>query len=95
LTVHSGAAMLFPAMALVVWLLIRGLPGRAAKVASVALPVFVGSLACWTAISAAIVALKRAGAGAASLIPLGGLMVFHALAAYQIDRRPLPDLQPA
>ena len=37
LTVHYGAAILFPAMALMVWLLIRGLSGRAATVAKVAL----------------------------------------------------------
>jgi hypothetical protein len=144
MTVHYGAAILFPTMALVVWLLLRGLPGRAAAVARVALPVFavlfgvyeanvgiagglaadagsratfdaivsspvvgesgiflsVGSIAWWTAISGAILALRQAGASAASLVLLGigGLMVFHALAgpfalvalaaaAYLIERR--------
>jgi len=146
LAVHYGAAVLFPAMALVVWLLIRDLPGRAANVARYALPVYavaygvfeavmgigtgvivqagggrdavdailtspivgdggvfvsVGSIAWWIAISAAIMALKRAGAGRASLVllGLGGLMVFHSMAvgpaalvclsaaAYLIERR--------
>ncbi len=41
LGVHLGAAVLFPAMALVVWLLIRDLSGRAATVARFALPVYV------------------------------------------------------
>ena len=143
LTVHYGAAILFPAMALVVWLLLGDLSGRAATVARVALPVFavfygayeavfgiagglaadagsraafdaiitspitgepglfisVGSLAWWTAISAAILALRRAGAGTASLVLLGigGLLTFHviggpvalvslAAAAYLIER---------
>ncbi len=155
LTVHYGAAILFPAMALVVWLLLRDLSSRAATVARFALPVYavfygvyetvmgvatgvvadtgnsltgaeregvadavnniltspivgdggvfasVGSIAWWIAISAAIVALKQAGAGRAALVllGLGGLMVFHALAvgpaalvclsaaAYLIERR--------
>ena len=152
LTVHYGAAILFPAMALVIWLLIRGLPGQAATVARIAGPVFVvfygvyealvgiagglvadagsrealeaivsspivgesglfsavGSIALWTAISGAILALRRARAGTASLVLLamGGLMVFHSIAgpfalvslaatAYLITRRPLPTLQPA
>jgi hypothetical protein len=144
LAVHYGAAILFPAMALVVWLLIRDLPGRAATVARMALPVFavvygvyealvgiggglaadagsraafeaivesrivgegglfvaVGSIAWWTAIAGAILALRRAGAGTASLVLLGigGTLVFHpisgsvalvalAAAAYLITRR--------
>ena len=153
LAVHYGGAVLFPLMALVIWLLIRDLPGRAATVARIALPVYavfyglyealvgiasgiaadagsaaavdaifsspivgesgvfasVGSIAWWIAISGAIVALRRAGAGRASLVllGLGGLMVFHALvigpialvalaaAAYLIERRPLPALAPA
>jgi hypothetical protein len=155
LTVHYGAALLFPAMALVVWLLLRGLSSRAATVARFALPVYavfygvyetvmgvatgvaaqtgnglsgaeregvadvvnniltsrivgdgglfssVGSIAWWVGISAAIMALRQAGASRASLVllGLGGLMVFHALAvgpaalvclsaaAYLIERR--------
>ena len=158
LTVHYGGAVLFPLMALVIWLLIRDLPGRAATVARIALPVYavvygvfeavmgiasgivagtgdglsraeeqgvaeavngilsspivgdggvfssVGSIAWWVAISGAIMALRHAGAGRASLIllGLGGLMVFHALligpaalvclaaAAYLIERRRQP-----
>ena len=38
--VHLGGAILFPAMALVVWLLIRDLSSRPATVARVALPVY-------------------------------------------------------
>lgn len=154
LMVHLGGAVLFPAMALVVWLLIRDLSSRPATVARVALPIYavfygvfeavmgiatgvlahagndlegaerqglaeainsiptspivgesgvfssVGSIAWWVAISAAILALKRAGASRASLVLLGigGLMVFHSLlgpialpalaaAAYLIERR--------
>jgi drug/metabolite transporter (DMT)-like permease len=154
LIVHLGAAVLFPAMALVVWLLIRDLSSRPATVARIALPIFavfygvfeavmgiaagvlanagkdlggaerqglaeaintiptspivgesgvfcsVGSIAWWVAISAAIMALKQAGASRASLVLLGigGLMVFHSLfgpialpalaaAAYLIERR--------
>ena len=41
LGVHFGAAVLFPAMGLVVWLLIRDVSGRAATVARFALPVYV------------------------------------------------------
>jgi hypothetical protein len=40
LIVHYGGAVGFPLMALVIWLLIRGLPGRAATVARFALPVY-------------------------------------------------------
>ena len=154
LAVHLAGAVLFPAMALVVWLLLRDVPGRAATVARVALPVYavfylvfeavmgiavgvlanagqdfegarrqglaeaintiptspivgesgifcaVGSIAWWVAVSAAIMALNRAGASRASLILLGigGTMVFHSLlgpialpalaaAAYLIERR--------
>lgn len=38
--VHYGGVILFPLMALVLWLLIRDLPGRAATVARFALPVY-------------------------------------------------------
>jgi drug/metabolite transporter (DMT)-like permease len=40
LIVHLGGAVLFPAMALVVWLLIRDLSSRPATVARIALPVY-------------------------------------------------------
>jgi hypothetical protein len=153
LIVHYGGAVGFPAMALVIWLLIRDLPGRAATIARCALPVYavfygvwealfgiatgivadagnsvngaeregaeaafdaivtsplvgepgvfvsIGSLAWWTAISAAILALKHAGVGRSALIllGLGGLMAFHvpigppalvclSIAAYMIER---------
>jgi hypothetical protein len=154
LMVHLAGAALFPAMALVIWLLIRDIPGRAATVARFALPVYaisyvvfeavmgiaagvlahagqdfegaqrqglaeaintiptspivgesgvfssVGSVAWWIAISAAIMALKNAGASRKSLVllGLGGLMTFHVLigpvvlvcvsaAVYLIERR--------
>ena len=133
LTIHYAGALFFPLMALVVWLLIRDLPGRAATIARWALPVFavvytvweavfgiaigliadsgsdlsgaeragaaaavenivasplfgesgafsaIGSLAWWTAIAAAILALKHAGVRRSALILLGigGLLVFH------------------
>jgi len=153
LIVHYGAAVGFPAMALVIWLLIRDLTGRSATIARCALPVFavfygvwealfgiatgivadagndldgaqregaeaafnaivssplvgepgvfvsVGSLAWWTAISAAIMALKHAGVrrSALVLLGLGGLLTFHvpigppalvclSIAAYTIER---------
>jgi hypothetical protein len=50
LVVHYGAAVLFPLMALVVWLLIRDLRGRAATVARIALPVFAVFYGMWEAI---------------------------------------------
>jgi hypothetical protein len=40
LTVHYAGALFFPLMALVIWLLIRDLTGRAATVARVALPIY-------------------------------------------------------
>jgi hypothetical protein len=146
LAIHYAGLVFFPLMALVVWLLVRGLPGRAATVTRVAMPVFavfytaweaifgiatgvlaragdadgidailhspivgepglllsIGSLAWWTGIAGAILALKRAGAGRAPLVllGLGGLMVFHvpigppalvclSAAAYVIERRVL------
>jgi hypothetical protein len=153
LMVHYGGAVFFPLMALVVWLLIRDVPGRAATVARVALPVYavfytvwetifgigigiiadagnglsgaeregaaeavanivsspivgemgvlvsVGSLAWWTAIAGAVMALKQAGVRRAALVllGLGGLMAWHvpigppalvclSAAAYMIER---------
>jgi hypothetical protein len=49
LAVHYGSAIFFPLMALVVWLLIRDLDGRAATVARVALPVFAVFYGVWEA----------------------------------------------
>jgi hypothetical protein len=133
LAIHYSGALFFPLMALVIWTLIRGLPGRAATIARCALPVYavfytvweaifgiatglladtggdlsgaerrgaqeavqdivaspifgesgvfsaVGSLAWWTAIAAAILALKHAGVrrSALVLLGLGGLLSFH------------------
>jgi hypothetical protein len=154
LAVHYGGAVFFPLMALVIWLLIRDLSGRAATIARFALPVYavfytvweaifgiatgiladtgnslsgaeregtaaavdniissplfgetgvfgsIGGLAWWVAISAAILALKHAGASRSALVLLGvgGLMTFHvpigppalvclSAAAYLIERR--------
>ena len=50
LIVHYGGAIGFPLMALVIWLLIRGLPGRAATIARVALPVYAVFYTVWEAI---------------------------------------------
>jgi hypothetical protein len=153
LTIHYAGAVFFPLMALVVWLLIRDLAGRAATIARWALPVFavfytvweavfgiaigliadsgndltgaeragaaaavedivasplfgesgafsaIGSLAWWTAIAAAIMALKHAGVRRSALVlfGIGGLLVFHvpigppalvclSAAAYLIER---------
>ena len=40
LVVHYGAAVLFPVMGYVIWLLIRDLTGRAATIARIAIPVY-------------------------------------------------------
>lgn len=40
LTVHYGAAVMFPLMGYLVWLLVRDIPGRAATVTRVALPIY-------------------------------------------------------
>ena len=90
MTAHYGAAILFPAMALVVWLLIRGLSGRAATVAKVALPVFV----VFYAVYEAVLGIADGLAGDAGSTGPFALLSFAA-AAYLIDRRPLPALQPA
>ena len=50
LVVHYGGAVGFPAMALVIWLLIRDLPGRAATIARFALPVYAVFYGVWEAI---------------------------------------------
>ena len=51
LAVHVGAAVLFPLMAFLVWLLLRGVEGRAASVARVALPVFAVFYGVWEALT--------------------------------------------
>lgn len=48
--VHLAGALFLPLMALVVWRLVRGLDGRAARVARVALPVFVVAYGTWEAL---------------------------------------------
>ena len=50
LAVHYGGAVFFPLMALVVWLLIRDLSGRAATIARFALPVYAVFYTVWEAI---------------------------------------------
>lgn len=50
LTVHLGAAVFFPLMACVIWLHVRRLPGRAASVARIALPIFAVVYGLWEAI---------------------------------------------
>ena len=49
LAVHYAAAILFPLMGLVVWMLIRDLDGRAATVARFALPVYAVVYGVWEA----------------------------------------------
>jgi hypothetical protein len=49
LAVHYGAAVFFPLMGLVVWMLIRGLDGRAATIARAALPVYAAFYGVWEA----------------------------------------------
>jgi hypothetical protein len=95
LAVHYASAILFPLMALVVWLLIRELPGRAAAVSRWALPVFAVLYGVWETmfgIANGMIAqagsdlgpAARGGARAASELivdsPLvGELSVFNAL----------------
>jgi hypothetical protein len=50
LAIHYAGAVFFPLMALVVWLLVRGLPGRAATVARIAMPVFAVFYTVWEAL---------------------------------------------
>jgi hypothetical protein len=50
LVVHYGGAVFFPLMALVIWLLIRDVSGRAATIARFALPVYAVFYTVWEAI---------------------------------------------
>jgi hypothetical protein len=50
LIVHYGGAVGFPLMALVVWMLIRDLPGRAATIARCALPIYAVFYVVWEAV---------------------------------------------
>jgi hypothetical protein len=50
LAVHYGGAVLFPLMGYVVWLLIRDVPGRAARIARIALPVYAVFYGVWEAV---------------------------------------------
>ena len=50
LIVHYGGAIFFPLMALVIWLLIRDLSGRAATIARFALPTYAVFYTVWEAI---------------------------------------------
>ena len=76
LTIHYAGRVFFPLMALVVWLLIRDLPGRAATIARWALPVFAVFYTVWEAVFGIAIGLiaqsgsdlsgaERAGAAAA------------------------------
>jgi hypothetical protein len=76
LAIHYAGAIFFPLMALVVWLLIRDLPGRAATIARFALPVFAVFYTVWEAVFGIAIGLiaeggndlggaERAGAAAA------------------------------
>lgn len=47
LAVHYGGAVLFPLMGYVIWLLIREIPGRAATVARIAVPVYAVFYGVW------------------------------------------------
>jgi hypothetical protein len=76
LAIHYAGAVFFPLMALVVWLLIRDLPGRAATIARWALPVFAVFYTVWEAVFGIAIGMiaqsasdltgaERAGAAAA------------------------------
>jgi hypothetical protein len=65
--VHYGGAVLFPLTALVVWLLIRDLPGRAATVARWALPVFAVFYGVYEAVTGIAVGIA-ADAGSAAAV---------------------------
>ena len=69
LVVHVGAAVLFPLMAYLVWLLLRGIAGRAALVARVALPVFAVFYGVWetlTGIATGVMADEANGTSGAA-----------------------------
>src|SRR5215208_6499335 len=63
-----GGAVLFPLMGYVVWLLIRDVPGRAARIARIALPVYAVVYSSWEAmfgIATGVVAQQGNGLGGA------------------------------
>lgn len=69
LVVHVGAAVLFALMAYLVWLLLRGIPGRAARVARIALPIFAVFYGVWetlTGIATGVMADEANGASGAA-----------------------------
>ena len=66
LIVHYGGAIGFPAMALVIWLLIRDLPGRAATSRAVALPVYAVFYGVWEALFGIATGIMPAPATASS-----------------------------
>jgi len=73
LIVHVGAAVLFPLMAYIVWLQIRGLCGRAATVARVALPVFAVFYGTWEALTGIATGVLADDANAASVAARDGV----------------------
>jgi hypothetical protein len=50
LMIHYAGAVFFPLMAAVIWLLVRDLPGRAATVTRIAMPVFAVFYGVWEAL---------------------------------------------
>ncbi len=66
LVVHVGAAALFSLMAYLVWLQLRGICGRAATVARVALPVFAVFYGTWEALTGIAAGVLGDEANAAS-----------------------------
>jgi len=72
LTVHYGAAVLFPLMGYVVWVLIRDLHGRAATVARFAIPVyavFYGAFEAAMGIGSGVMTQRGDDAEAVNVIP--------------------------
>jgi hypothetical protein len=64
LTVHYGAAVMFPLMGYLIWLLVRDIPGRAATVTRIALPiyaVFYGVFEALVGLASGIVAQQSNG----------------------------------
>ena len=72
LAVHYGAAVLFPLMGYVIWVLIRDLRGRAATVARIAIPVyavFYGAYEAAVGIATGVMTQRGDGAEAVNAIP--------------------------
>lgn len=74
LVVHVGGAVLFALMAYVVWLLLRGVEGRAARTARVALPVFAVFYGVWEALMGIATGIVAQDANAATGAARAALM---------------------